>query len=146
MSSTTTLVDRAVDAINAAVMAGTIDLPFAARKAYDLDSFLEAVDDDLDVACLPASKQAVPASRLPQDDEALSVIVAVGVKIKSQDEAEIEPLLNLAEAIGDAVRKGAASSSYRFSQRTNDPAFDDLDTTRKFLSAETFVFRRVRDI
>lgn len=137
------LITQVAEAVIAELNGATLSQPFTAVRSYLPRSELTELKS-LKVTVVPSGLSVVTASR-GQTQQDVAIDVAVQQKLTGEDNADLDPLLALAEEIAAHFRgKRLASFSNAIWVKTEFKTIyapDHIDQMRTFTSVVTLIFR-----
>ena len=142
------LITDIADSVTSELNAQAFSQTFTAQRHY-LPVFSLPEMKDLHVTVVPKSVTIQPAGRAHNQHDC-AIDVAVQKKLQSAENAEIDPLLNLADEIADHFRFKRLDSfpDAVWIKTEHSPIYapEHLDQLRQFTSVLTLTFRVVREV
>lgn len=132
------------DLLVAALNAGTFSESFtAARRPIPLFNLEEL--KDLTVTVVPRTLETTMLTRR-HDMHEIAIDIAIQKRVESEDNDELDPLLNLVQEINDAVNRTDLGGA-KWLKTENDPIYapDHLHEKRVFTSVLTVTYSLTRD-
>lgn len=139
------LIAEIADAVVAELNAGSLSQPVEAQRFYR-PVFDLAQLKTLRVSVVPKKLEVASLSRSMNQYD-VSIDVAVQKKLDTGDNAEIDPLMQLVEEIGEFFRLkrlNAVAATWIKTENAPVYALEHLDQQRVFTSVLTLTFRAVR--
>lgn len=134
------------DAVTEELNAASLSQPVDAKRHY-VPVFELPEMNELHVSVAPSGLTVSKADR-SRNTHDVQIDIAVQKKFETGDAAEIDPLMDLVEEIGDFFRLRRLSSypNAHWVKTENDPVYaqEHWDQLRQFTSVLTFTFRVVR--